>query len=144
MYRTAEHAASENPSLPGAALPGSPSAGATTPTTLADFKVIRRNGSVVGFEPNKIAIALTKAFLAVNGGQSAASARVREVVDHLTRSVVQAQASMRWPAPTCSIASVERRSGRPCARTPIAGPHRCCTWSMAAAGGRSMSAHCAR
>ena len=44
---------------------------------LIDFKVIRRNGSVVNFEPGKIAIALTKAFLAVSGGQGAASARVR-------------------------------------------------------------------
>ena len=45
---------------------------------LAQYKVIRRNGAVVGFEPAKIAIAMTKAFLAVNGGQGAASARVRE------------------------------------------------------------------
>ena len=40
----------------------------------AQYKIIRRNGSVVGFEPAKIAIALTKAFIAVNGGQGAASA----------------------------------------------------------------------
>ena len=39
------------------------------------FKVIRRNGAVVPFEPSKITIAMTKAFLAVNGGQGAASAR---------------------------------------------------------------------
>ena len=45
--------------------------------TFADYKVIRRNGSVVSFEPSKIAIAVTKAFLAVNGGQGAASARRR-------------------------------------------------------------------
>ena len=43
----------------------------------AQYKVIRRNGSVVGFEPSKISIAMTKAFIAVNGGQGAASARVR-------------------------------------------------------------------
>src|SRR6187399_3598632 len=54
----------------------------------AQYKVIRRNGSVVGFEPSKIAIAMTKAFLAVNGGQSAASARVREQVTNLTEAVV--------------------------------------------------------
>ena len=42
----------------------------------ADYKVIRRNGAVVGFEPGKISVAMTKAFLAVNGGQGAASARV--------------------------------------------------------------------
>ena len=56
----------------------------------ADFKIVRRNGSVVGFEPGKIAVALTKAFLAVSGGQGAASARVRELVSQLTDNVVGA------------------------------------------------------
>ncbi len=56
----------------------------------SQYKVIRRNGAVVGFEPSKISIAMTKAFLAVNGGQSAASARVREQVANLTESVVAA------------------------------------------------------
>src|SRR6478736_4168978 len=58
--------------------------------TLADYKVIRRNGTVVSFEPSKISIAVTKAFLAVNGGQGAASARVRELVEQLTANVVNA------------------------------------------------------
>ncbi|HEY0295487.1 MAG TPA: ribonucleotide reductase N-terminal alpha domain-containing protein, partial [Bordetella sp.] len=56
----------------------------------AGYQIIRRNGSVVGFEPSKIAIAMTKAFLAVNGGQGAASARVRELVEQLTSQVVTA------------------------------------------------------
>jgi ribonucleoside-diphosphate reductase alpha chain len=56
----------------------------------AQYKIIRRNGAVVGFEPAKIAVALTKAFLAVNGGQGAASARIREVVSGLTENVVGA------------------------------------------------------
>src|SRR5262245_40235607 len=56
----------------------------------AQYKVIRRNGSVVGFEPAKISIAMTKAFIAVNGGIGAASARVREQVALLTQSVVAA------------------------------------------------------
>ena len=59
-------------------------------TAYSDYKVIRRNGAVVGFEPGKISIALTKAFLAVNGGQGAASARVRELVETLTKQVVHA------------------------------------------------------
>jgi len=54
------------------------------------YKVIRRNGSVVAFEPSKITIAMTKAFLAINGGQGAASARVREQVVKLTEGVVAA------------------------------------------------------
>ncbi|HMC13473.1 MAG TPA: ribonucleotide reductase N-terminal alpha domain-containing protein, partial [Gallionellaceae bacterium] len=54
------------------------------------YKVVRRNGSVVPFEPAKISIAVTKAFIAVNGGQGAASARVREMVEQLTEAVVNA------------------------------------------------------
>ena len=50
-------------------------------TRYADYKIIRRNGAVVGFAPNKIAIAVTKAFIAVQGGQAAASARIRELVE---------------------------------------------------------------
>ena len=53
-------------------------------------KVIRRNGSVVPFEQAKISIAMAKAFIAVNGGQGAASARVREQVEQLTAAVVGA------------------------------------------------------
>jgi ribonucleoside-diphosphate reductase alpha chain len=59
-------------------------------SSFTEYRVIRRNGSVVGFEPGKIGVALTKAFIAVNGGQGAASARVREVVEKLTQEVVRA------------------------------------------------------
>nr|WP_084544775.1 ribonucleoside-diphosphate reductase subunit alpha [Derxia gummosa] len=59
-------------------------------SSFADYRVIRRNGAVVGFEPSKVAVAMSKAFIAVNGGQGAASARVREVVEKLTRDVVGA------------------------------------------------------
>jgi ribonucleoside-diphosphate reductase alpha chain len=69
--------------------PGSPVAKSADPR-FAQFKVIRRNGAVVGFEPAKITIAMTKAFLAVNGGQSASSARVRDEVTRLTGAVVAA------------------------------------------------------
>ncbi len=55
-----------------------------------DYKVIRRNGAVVGFEPAKISVAMTKAFLAVNGSQGAASARIRELVSRLTEAAVAA------------------------------------------------------
>ena len=69
--------------------PGSPMASSADPR-FAQFKVIRRNGAVVGFEPAKISIAMTKAFLAVNGGQGASSARVRDEVTRLTDAVVAA------------------------------------------------------
>lgn len=56
----------------------------------SEFKMIRRSGAVVAFEPGKIAVAMTKAFLAVNGSQGAASARVRELAAGLTDRVVDA------------------------------------------------------
>ena len=56
----------------------------------SQYKVIRRNGAVVTFEPVKISVAMTKAFIAVDGGQGAASVRVREVVAGLTNDVVNA------------------------------------------------------
>src|SRR3954463_4217384 len=66
---------------------GFPEASSPARGPYADFKVIRRNGAVVAFEPGKISVAMTKAFLAVNGAQGAASARIREVVVHLTDAV---------------------------------------------------------
>ena len=40
---------------------------ATTHSTYQGYQVIRRNGAVVVFEPNKVAVAMMKAFLAVHG-----------------------------------------------------------------------------
>ncbi|OZI77486.1 ribonucleoside-diphosphate reductase subunit alpha [Bordetella genomosp. 12] len=73
----------------------------------ASYNIIRRNGSVVGFEPGKIAIAMTKAFLAVNGGQGAASARVRELVEQLTAQVVNALVRNRPSGGTFHIEDVQ-------------------------------------
>ncbi|HEY1076254.1 MAG TPA: ribonucleoside-diphosphate reductase subunit alpha [Fontimonas sp.] len=53
-------------------------------------KVIRRNGKVTAFDATKIQIAVTKAFLAVDGAAAAASAAMRQKVDALTQQVVQA------------------------------------------------------
>ncbi len=78
---------SHSPSIAGGALSGS--ASETGPeSAVSQFRIIRRNGAVVGFTPGKISVALTKAFLAVNGGQGAASARIREIVSGLTEHVV--------------------------------------------------------
>ncbi|MEO9064103.1 MAG: ATP cone domain-containing protein, partial [Burkholderiaceae bacterium] len=90
MQRVEPSAAGQQPPLQQSSR--SPQATTHNPSSarpeFGDYKVIRRNGSVVGFEPSKVSIAMTKAFLAVNGGQSASSARVREIVDTLTNSVV--------------------------------------------------------
>ncbi|CAD6560663.1 hypothetical protein LMG27952_07181 [Paraburkholderia hiiakae] len=81
--------------------------GQTSAQQFADHKVIRRNGSVVSFEPSKVAIAMTKAFLAVNGGQGAASARVRELVEQLTQNVVRALVRSRPNGGTFHIEDIQ-------------------------------------
>ena len=88
--------------------------GAATPTAhagstghpLAHYQIIRRNGAVVPFEPDKIAIAMMKAFLAVHGTQGAASASVRETVDGLTQAVVRALVRSRPGGGTFHIEDV--------------------------------------
>jgi ribonucleoside-diphosphate reductase alpha chain len=52
-------------------------------------KVIRRNGKVTAFDASKIQIAMTKAFLAVEGAAAAASAAMRQKVETLAQQVVQ-------------------------------------------------------
>jgi ribonucleoside-diphosphate reductase alpha chain len=74
---------------------------------LANYQIIRRNGAVVPFEPNKIAVALMKAFLAVHGTQGAASASVREVVEELTQAVVRALVRSRPGGGTFHIEDVQ-------------------------------------
>ena len=64
--------------------PLTPSIAATAP---GQIRVIKRNGTVVTYTDDKIALALTKAFLAVEGGTAAASPRIRELVAHLTEQV---------------------------------------------------------
>ena len=44
------------------------------------YQLIRRNGAVTPFDPSKISVALTKAFLAVEGSNAAASRRIHEAV----------------------------------------------------------------
>ncbi|MDQ6627400.1 MAG: ribonucleoside-diphosphate reductase subunit alpha [Pseudomonadota bacterium] len=76
-------------------------------TAYQGYQTLRRNGAVVGFEPNKIAVALMKAFLAVHGTQGAASASVRETVDGLTESVVRGLLRSRPGGGTFHIEDVQ-------------------------------------
>ncbi|WP_332816295.1 ribonucleoside-diphosphate reductase subunit alpha [Ramlibacter sp.] len=79
----------------------------TPPNPLAHYQIIRRNGAVVPFEPNKIAVAMMKAFLAVHGTQGAASASVRETVDTLTQQVIRALVRSRPGGGTFHIEDVQ-------------------------------------
>ena len=80
---------------------------AVVETAYAGYQIIRRNGAVVTFAPNKIAVALMKAFLAVHGTQGAASASVRETVDALTETVVRALLRSRPGGGTFHIEDVQ-------------------------------------
>ncbi|MBD7977823.1 ribonucleoside-diphosphate reductase subunit alpha [Serpens gallinarum] len=59
-------------------------------TAPGQLRVIKRNGTVVPYTDDKITVAITKAFLAVEGGQAAASSRIHETVRHLTEQVTAA------------------------------------------------------
>ncbi|MCU7799866.1 MAG: ribonucleoside-diphosphate reductase subunit alpha [gamma proteobacterium symbiont of Lucinoma myriamae] len=56
----------------------------------ASCQVIRRNGQLTPFDRSKIIVALSKAFLAVEGGNAAVSTRIHEIVKDLSSEVVDA------------------------------------------------------
>lgn len=53
------------------------------------YRVIRRNGEVTGFDADKIRVAITKAFLAVEGNDSAATGQLAGIIQSATISVVE-------------------------------------------------------
>ncbi len=99
--------------VPAARLAPEPSAAPTVPprAETADsrplFRVVRRNGSVTAFDSAKIGIAMTKAFLAVEGGSAAASRRVHERVADLSASVAAAVTRRLAPGGTCHIEDIQ-------------------------------------
>src|SRR5215470_198650 len=98
--------------VPSRSLPDMTAAAAAAPegsgvSVYQGYQIIRRNGAVVSFEPNKIAVALMKAFLAVHGTQGAASASVRETVDALTEVVVRGLLRSRPGGGTFHIEDVQ-------------------------------------
>ncbi|MEV5962161.1 ribonucleoside-diphosphate reductase subunit alpha [Kribbella sp. NPDC051952] len=67
-----------------------PNSSADLPTELT---VVRRDGSSTAFDPTKISVAMSKAFLAVEGAEAGATHRVRDLVTDLTGRVVGALTS---------------------------------------------------
>jgi ribonucleoside-diphosphate reductase alpha chain len=94
----------ESPSVAGANVA---EASAVSQSAYPDYRIIRRNGAVVGFDPGKISVAMTKAFLAIEGGQGAASARIRELVAGLTQGVVAALARRQPGGGTFHIEDIQ-------------------------------------
>ncbi|WP_421859128.1 ribonucleoside-diphosphate reductase subunit alpha [Marinobacter salarius] len=64
--------------------------GQSASTSTASLQVIKRNGDLVGFDASKINVAVTKAFLAVEGDEAAGSARIHDSVEQVTHQVMQA------------------------------------------------------
>ena len=58
-------------------------------TAPGKLRVIKRNGKVVAFEEDKIKVAITKAFLATESGNAAASERIHKKVNQLTEGVIE-------------------------------------------------------
>ena len=69
------------------AQPGNPHASTASSTAPGQIRVIKRNGAVVGYDESKVAVAITKAYLAVEGGTAAASSRVHETVTKLGQQI---------------------------------------------------------
>jgi ribonucleoside-diphosphate reductase alpha chain len=90
MVTEAAPAAVSEPPAPPATDKPSVSAAELAAVAPGGLHVIRRNGKVTGFDSNKIAVAMTKAFLAVEGGNAAASSRIHEQVKSLTEQVTTA------------------------------------------------------
>ena len=53
------------------------------------LRTIKRNGKVATFDESKIKVAITKAFIAVEGGTAATSNRIHQLIDDLTRQINQ-------------------------------------------------------
>ncbi|MCA0899126.1 ribonucleoside-diphosphate reductase subunit alpha [Microbulbifer agarilyticus] len=66
-------------------------------TAPGQIRVIKRNGTVVPYADSKISVAVTKAFLAVEGGTAAASSRIHERVADLV-SHISATFKRRMPS----------------------------------------------
>ena len=75
---------SANPQAAAGQQPTSAEISATAP---GQVRVIKRNGTVVTYDEGKISVAITKAFLAVEGGTAAASSRIHETVNKLAQQV---------------------------------------------------------
>ena len=76
-----------HPETAASVQPSAPVSAEVSATAPGQIRLIKRNGTVVPFENSKISVAITKAFLAVEGGNAAASSRIHETVAKLTEQV---------------------------------------------------------
>ncbi len=105
--QTEQNTSHISPIMPAFTTGGNEPSTGTQSKPFSNYQIIRRNGAVVPFEPNKIAVAMMKAFLAVHGTQGAASASVRQTVDELTQAVMRAMMRSRPGGGTFHIEDVQ-------------------------------------
>lgn len=76
-------------------------------STRPGVQVIRRNGSFSAFDAGKISVAITKAFVAVEGTSAAASQRIHDAVAALTQQIVQTLSRRADPARAIHIEDIQ-------------------------------------
>jgi ribonucleoside-diphosphate reductase alpha chain len=79
----------------------------SSPQHQAELRVIRRNGSFSPFDASKISVAITKAFVAVEGTEVTASRRIREAVESLTLQVVETVSRRSEPGRPIHIEDIQ-------------------------------------
>jgi len=62
-------------------------AASASETNYSHYQVIRRNGQLTDFDASKIQVAITKAFLAVEGSHAADSHRIRDIATQLSEQI---------------------------------------------------------
>ncbi len=89
MQQTTNEVNPDSAAITGANEASTPVSSTTSVAATApgQLRVIKRNGTVVPYDASKIAVAVTKAFLAVEGGTAAASSRIHETVKSLTEQI---------------------------------------------------------
>ncbi|HED16182.1 MAG TPA: ribonucleoside-diphosphate reductase subunit alpha, partial [Gammaproteobacteria bacterium] len=90
METSNTEAAISSQALPHSALSNPQAQQQSSSNSHYQYSVIRRNNKLTLFDASKIKVALTKAFLAVEGGKAAASTRIHETVNKLTQQVNEA------------------------------------------------------
>ncbi|HSY37388.1 MAG TPA: ribonucleoside-diphosphate reductase subunit alpha [Acidobacteriaceae bacterium] len=76
-------------------------------TKTGAFQVIRRNGTLSVFDASKISVAITKAFLAIEGTGASESRRIHEAVELLTRQIVDTLARRADPTRAIHIEDIQ-------------------------------------
>lgn len=105
METEVENAPGVSPAVPPS--PNAPLESELAAAAPGKYRVIRRNSKLTPFDVSKIEVAITKAFLAVEGGNAASSSRIHQAVSKLTEQVVTALTRSRRDGGTFPIEDIQ-------------------------------------